>query len=174
MEKIQQSKTNLLDQKIILDMQHCLPQQCRLHIQVLRTIVKYAVTTTKEETRAASPQTSEGQGKIQQKTQCFVQYFFSQINYTCSVKPQKNLDTSSIFNTGETQNYIRFSTPCNNKTPITNIPQVIPPYGSLIQATNQAELKLIPLLITNARTAHIFPHLYSGDLISIGQLSGDG
>ena len=43
-----------------------------------------------------------------------------------------------------------------------------------MQATHRALVNLNPLLTQTARTAHIFPHLKSGALISIGQLWDDG
>ena len=43
-----------------------------------------------------------------------------------------------------------------------------------MQATHKVRLNLSPLLSTRAKTAHIFPHLQEGALISIGELSDDG
>ena len=43
-----------------------------------------------------------------------------------------------------------------------------------MQATHKAELNLIPLLSTRVKIAHIFPHLQSVELNSIGKLYDDG
>ena len=43
-----------------------------------------------------------------------------------------------------------------------------------MQVTHRSILNLNPLLTQAARTAHVFPHLQSGALISIGKLCNDG
>ena len=98
---------------------------------------------------------------------------FSQTKNTCSGNPPNNLDTYDISKTGATQNYIKFSTPCSNNTAAENSLQVILLYGSFMQATQWEELDLIPILTTRSRTSHIFNHLQTGYLISIGQLCHD-
>ena len=42
--------------------------------------------------------------------------------------------------------------------------------GSLMQSTHRAELNLNPLLTPTASISHIFSHIHSGSLISIGQV----
>ena len=63
---------------------------------------------------------------------------------------------------------------CVNKVKTQQRPQVIFKDGNIMQATHKAELNLIPLLSTRAKTAHILPHIQSGELISIGKLCDDG
>ena len=62
-----------------------------------------------------------------------------------------------IADTGATQKYIKLDTPCINKVKTTQGLRVILPDGSLMQATEKAELNLSPLLSTRAKTAHIPP-----------------
>jgi hypothetical protein len=63
--------------------------------------------------------------------------------------------------------------PVTNKVPTTTPFTVILPNGEAITSTHTAELDLgnIPL---GARTCHLFPHLRSGSLLSIGQLCDHG
>ena len=79
-----------------------------------------------------------------------------------------------ISDTGATQNYIKVDTPCENKVNTTQGPQVLLPYGSLMQAIHRAELNIRPLFSTRSKTSHIFSHLQSGALIPIGKLFDDG
>ena len=79
-----------------------------------------------------------------------------------------------ISDTGATQNYIKVDTPCENKVNTTQGPQVLLPYGSLMQAIHRAELNIRPLFSTRSKTSHIFSHLQSGSLISVGKICGDG
>ena len=95
---------------------------------------------------------------------------FRQTKKYCIGNPLNNLGSYSIFKTGTTQNYIKVITPCRNNTPVTNVPQVILPYGSPVQATHMPELYLIPLLTTRASTYQIFSHLHSDPFVSIGQI----
>ena len=98
-------------------------------------------------------------------------------NNNCSKRrgnPPKINPTYIIADTGATQNYIKVETPYKIKVKTTHGPQVILPYRRLMQATHKAQLHLIPLLSTRSKTAHIFPHLQSGVLISIGKLCDDG
>ena len=46
--------------------------------------------------------------------------------------------------------------------------------GRLVQATHRTELNSIPLFATRENTAHIFPHIESGVIISVGKLFDDG
>ena len=98
---------------------------------------------------------------------------FSKTKTTCSGNPPTNLDQYGIAKTGETQNYIRVNIPCSNKKKISNGPQVILPDGRIMQANHRALINLNPLLTQSAHTSHVFPHLQSGDLISIGKLFND-
>ena len=88
--------------------------------------------------------------------------------------PSNNNPKYGIAYTGATQKYIKVETPCRNKFKTTQGPWVILPYGRLMQATHKAELHLSPLISTSSKTAHIFPHLKSGALISIGKICDDG
>ena len=99
---------------------------------------------------------------------------FSKTETTCSVNPSTNLEQYGIADTGATQNCIRLNTPCRNKQKISDGPQVVLLDGSIMKETHRALLNPNPLLTQSARTAHIFPRLQSGALISIGQLCGDG
>ena len=92
----------------------------------------------------------------------------------CNGNPSTNLEEYGIADTGATQSYIRVNTPCSNKQKIIDVPQVILSEGSIIRATKRPLLNLNPLLNQTERIAHIFPHLPSGDLISIGQLCDYG
>ena len=77
---------------------------------------------------------------------------------TCSGKPPTNLYNFGIGNTGATQKYIRLITPCSNKQPATNAPQVIIPYKSLIQANHTADMNLKPLLTPKSGAYHLLPY----------------
>ena len=63
--------------------------------------------------------------------------------------------------------------PCVNKVKTYQVPRVLLPDGSLVQATYKDELSLIHLLSTREKIEHIFPYLQSGALISIGKLCDD-
>ena len=69
----------------------------------------------------------------------------------CIRKPPQNNPTYGIVDTGATKNYIKVDTPFSNKFKTTQVPQVILPYGSLIQTTHTEELNLIILLSTRAK-----------------------
>ena len=79
-----------------------------------------------------------------------------------------------ISDTGATKNYIKVDTPCVNKFKTQKGSRLILPDGSFMQATYKAEINLSPLLSTRSKTAHTFPHLQSGALISIGKICVDG
>ena len=91
----------------------------------------------------------------------------------CRWKPPKNNPTYGIADTSATQNYIKVGTPCSNKVKTSQGPRVVLPDGSIMQATHKTELNLSPLLSTRSKIAHIFTHIQSGALISIGQLCDD-
>ena len=86
----------------------------------------------------------------------------------CRGNPPNNNPTYGIADTGATQNYTKVDTPRSNKIKTSQGPRVILPDGSIMQATHKAELNLIPLLSTRAKIVHIFTHLQSGSLISVG------
>ena len=60
-----------------------------------------------------------------------------------------------------------------NVRSVTHGIQVCVPNGEIMHSTHQADLD-IPNLPSPARTAHIFPHLASGSLLSIGKLCDAG
>ena len=93
---------------------------------------------------------------------------------TCSGNPLKNLYTYDITSNGAIKNYINISNPCGNNNTITNVNQVILPYGIITKATHKVELDLNPIRTPKARKAHIYPHLHPGYLIYIGKLCDDG
>ena len=87
--------------------------------------------------------------------------------------PYKHHHAYVIVDTGATQKYIRSQTICTKKVNISNIPQVLLPYGSVMQATHMEDIHLVPLLSTRDNTQQISPHLKPGALISIGQICDD-
>ena len=78
-----------------------------------------------------------------------------------------------ISDMGATQKYIKVNTPCAKKVKTTIGPKALLPDGRLVQATHRAEINVIPLLSTRAKTSHIFPYLQSGALLSIFQPCDD-
>ena len=78
-----------------------------------------------------------------------------------------------IADTGATGHFITSSAPYHNKRVAQPGISVLLPDGSTLQSTHPASLHL-PQLPANACQAHIFPHLASGSLISIGQLCNHG
>ena len=92
----------------------------------------------------------------------------------CRGNPHKSNPTYGIADTDATKEYIKVDTPCINKVKTHQGTQAILPDGRLMQTTHKAKLNLSPLLSTRSKTAHIFPHLQSGELISIRQLCDDG
>jgi hypothetical protein len=82
---------------------------------------------------------------------------------------------TAIADTAATGNYITTTCPVTNITPSTTQSiDVILPDGSSISSSHTAVLRLPEALPLGARTAHIFPSLKSGSLISIGQLCDHG
>ena len=55
----------------------------------------------------------------------------------CIGNPPTNNPMYVLTETGATQNYIKLYTPCENKSKTKKGPQVLLPYGSLIQATHR-------------------------------------
>ena len=92
----------------------------------------------------------------------------------CRGKPPNYNPLYGIVETRETQKYIKVNLPYVNKVKTQQGTQVILPDGSLMQATQKAEINFSPLLSTAAKTPHIFPHIKPGALIYIGQVCGDG
>ena len=92
---------------------------------------------------------------------------------TCRGNTPKNNPTYVIVDTGDTQNYIKVDTPCSNKSKTSQGPRVILPDLRIMQETHKSELNRSPLTSTRSKIAHIFPHLQSGTLISIGKLCDD-
>ena len=74
---------------------------------------------------------------------------------------------------GATYNHIKVHTFCEKKVNISRGPQVIRLDGKNIQDTHNAELNLIPLITIRGKTAHTFPHLQTGEIISTGKLCND-
>ena len=64
-----------------------------------------------------------------------------------------------ILDTGATKSYIKVDTPCTDKFKTIQIPRVLLPDGSLMQATYREEWNPSPLLYTRAKIAHILTHL---------------
>lgn len=81
---------------------------------------------------------------------------------------------TAILDTAATGNYVTTSCPVTNQQPTQHGVDVILPDGSSITSTHTALLQLPHILPIGARTAHIFPGLKSGSLISIGQLCDHG
>jgi hypothetical protein len=79
----------------------------------------------------------------------------------------------SIADTGATGHFCPIDAPLINIQPTQHSIPVSLPDGTTIHSSHIAELDL-PFLPHQARVAHIFPHLSSGSLISIGQLCDAG
>ena len=92
----------------------------------------------------------------------------------CRGNPQNNNPMHGISHTGATPNYTKVDTPYSKTFKTSQGPRVILPDGRLMQATHKAEINIIALVSTRAKISHIFPHLQSGALISIGKLYYDG
>ena len=92
----------------------------------------------------------------------------------CRGKPPINNHLYCISDTVATQNYIKFHTSCINKFNVSIGPQVLLPDGSPIQETHRLGLNISPLLTIRGNIAHIFPHIQSGALISIGKICDYG
>ena len=72
-----------------------------------------------------------------------------------------------------TKDMIHCNIPVNNIVKVKNGIQVLLPNKQTLQSTHEGTLN-IPELPIQARRAHIFPHLASGSLLSIGQLCDAG
>ena len=82
--------------------------------------------------------------------------------------------TSNFFQLTQNQNhYVHTAIPLKNVQPTNHGIQVLLPNKQTMQATHTGELD-IPHLPPAATKAHIFPHLASGSLLSIGQLCDSG
>jgi hypothetical protein len=81
---------------------------------------------------------------------------------------------SAIVDTAATGHYITTIFPVVDRRIATPGVDVILPDGSTITSSHTAVLQLPSILPLGARTAHIFPGLKSGSLISIGQLCDHG
>jgi hypothetical protein len=89
--------------------------------------------------------------------------------------PKFPTDTQStvIADTGATGHFLNSNAPYYNKQSAEPGISVMLPDGACIKSTHTAQL-IIPQLPPAACEAHIFPHLASGSLISIGQLCDHG
>jgi len=96
------------------------------------------------------------------------------------VTPTTNPPTSNtmyytaIADTAATGHYVTQACPVTDKRSTNYGVQVILPDGNSITSTHTALLQLPNQLPITAKTAHIFPDLKSGSLISIGQLCDYG
>jgi hypothetical protein len=81
---------------------------------------------------------------------------------------------TAIADTAATGNYITPDCPVLERQPSNQGVDVLLPDGSLITSSHTATLQLPAVLPIGARTAHVFPDLKSGSLISIGQLCDHG
>jgi hypothetical protein len=79
----------------------------------------------------------------------------------------------AVADTGCTGHFITTDLPYTNKQLANPRISVIVPNGGVLRSTHTATLNL-PGLPASACAAHIFPHLASGSLISIGQLCDHG
>ena len=92
----------------------------------------------------------------------------------CRGNPPTYKPTYGIAYTDATQKYIKVDMSCINKVKTHQGLRVILLDVSLMQENHKAKLNLSPLLSTRGKTAHISPHLWSWELISIGQLCDGG
>jgi hypothetical protein len=81
--------------------------------------------------------------------------------------------SACIADTGSTGHFLTIHAPCLHRQPASPGISVILPDGSTITSTHTALLNL-PMLPPAACTAHVFPTLTSGSLISIGTLCDHG
>jgi hypothetical protein len=94
------------------------------------------------------------------------------------VLPHTNHQTASptaIADTGATGHYIDAATEayCTHVRTTDTGPSVQVANGTFIETTKRACIPLAPALSNHAQVGHIFDHLSSGSLISIGQLCDD-
>jgi hypothetical protein len=78
-----------------------------------------------------------------------------------------------IVDTGSTGHFLTVLTPCLNLGPASPGISVVTPDGDIITLTHTSLLNL-QMLLPAACTAHVFPTLTSGSLISIGTLCDHG
>ena len=76
---------------------------------------------------------------------------------SCRENPLTNNPVYSTTDKGAKQKYIKVDTPWKNKVKTTQVPQVILPYGSLVQSTYRAELNFSSSLSTRAKTSRTPP-----------------
>ena len=89
---------------------------------------------------------------------------------TNTTNKKNTMNYTAIADTAATGHYITQSCPVVDKRSTNYGVNVTLPDGNSINSTHTALLQLPSQLPVNARTAHIFPDLKSGSLISIGQL----
>ena len=90
---------------------------------------------------------------------------------SCTPTPSINLHPA-IIDTGTTGHYITADAPCNDSDSTAPAITVYLPDGQPIKSTASTRLEL-PLVNTEAKTAHIFPTLHKNSLISVGALCDD-
>ena len=85
--------------------------------------------------------------------------------------------TPTVADTGATDHFfdkvVHTAIPIKNIQPTTKGVEVVIPNGTTMKAAHTEEL-YIPDLPIHARRVHIFPHLASGSLLSIGKLCDAG
>jgi hypothetical protein len=93
---------------------------------------------------------------------------------TISTNIKHTAHYSAIVDTAATGNYLTPECPVTDLNPSSPRVDVILPDGSGITSSHTALLQLPIILPPGARSAHIFPGLKSGSLISVGQLCDHG